>query len=231
MAIYDYDIEYNGETGKSQGVILAGFPVFEEMKGTYDEYPIPGRVGSLINHSGRRNNIRVNCELLAISDDVHLLFRRMKKWFGKAGKLRFTDNTDAYYEVLAIASLGSEREFRRCGRIRVQFVIFPYEFLNSGNEEYNSITYNPYCVCMPTYIVEGSGTCVITANGRTFTANVPGKLTIDSRRMISYKSDGSSGNTLVNGNYEDLWIEEGDVNLSCTSGFTLKIVPKWGYWA
>ena len=230
MAVYDYDIEYNGNTGRSQGVVLSEFPIFEESKNMFKEHQLSGKIGSLIVLNGGKNSVRVKCELLAVSSNVHSVFRKLKKWFSKTGKLKFTDNADSYYEVLAIESIGTEREFLKCGRLSVKFIVYPYEFLNSGNTEYSTINNNPYCDCMPIYIVEGSGNCTITVNGRTFTANVPSKLTIDTRRMITYKSDGSSGNTLVNGEYENLWIEEGDVSITCTTGFNLKIIPRWGYW-
>lgn len=230
MAIYDFDIEYNGKTGRSHGVMLAEFPTFEKVKNRYTEHQISGKIGNTISTTGGKDNAQIECELLAISKNVHLMFRTLRKWFSKKGKLRFTENVDAYYEVLAIESIGTEREFLKCGRLIVRFIIFPYEFLNSGDEEYESITHNPYCDCMPIYIVEGNGECVITVNDKTFKANVPGKLIIDTRRMIAYKPDGTSGNTLVTGDYENLWIAEGDVSISCTSGYKLKIIPKWGYW-
>lgn len=230
MALYDYDLEYKGISGKSQGVMLAHLPILEKAKNIYTESQVIGRIGNPITNTGGKSNAKISCELLAVSKDVHLLFRRLKKWFVKTGNLHFTDNTDAYYEVLAIESVGTEREFLKCGRLSVDFIIFPYEFLNSGDESYEKITNNPYCDCMPTYILEGEGECTIMLNGRIFKATVPSKLTIDTRRMITYKSDGTTGNTLVSGDYEDLWMEEGDINLSCTSGFVLKVIPKWGYW-
>ena len=131
MAIYDYDIEYNGETGRSHEVVLAEFPIFEEVKNTFTEHQLNGKIGSLIILNRGKSSVRVGCELLAVSKNVHLVFRKLKKWFSKTGRLRFTDNADAYYEVQTIESVGTEREFLKCGRLSVKFIIFPYEFLNS----------------------------------------------------------------------------------------------------
>ena len=58
------------------------------------------------------------------------------------------------------------------------------------------------------------------------TANVAENLTIDTDRMIAYRSDGTLSNTKVSGNYEDLYLKPGENKIEFTGG-TLAVVPNW----
>lgn len=56
--------------------------------------------------------------------------------------------------------------------------------------------------------------CTLTVNGNTMTANVGQNLTIDTDRMIAYRSDGTLNNTQVTGNYEDMYLLNGENEIS-----------------
>ena len=58
-------------------------------------------------------------------------------------------------------------------------------------------------------------------------ANVGQNLTIDTDRMIAFREDGTVNNIAVSGDYEDLYLKEGDNQISITSGFALKVIPNW----
>ena len=47
--------------------------------------------------------------------------------------------------------------------------------------------------------------------------------------MIAYRTDGTMQNTSLTGDYEDLYLIEGENKVSITSGFVLKIIPNWRY--
>ena len=58
-------------------------------------------------------------------------------------------------------------------------------------------------------------------------ATVNGNITIDTDRMISYNDQMVGQNTAVTGDYEDLYLQEGDNTISVSTGFTLSIIPNW----
>ena len=64
-------------------------------------------------------------------------------------------------------------------------------------------------------------------NGNTFQANIGQEIIIDSGLMLAYKNDGTSRNTDVTGNYEDLWLTTGDNTISVMSGFSIFMKPGW----
>ena len=73
---------------------------------------------------------------------------------------------------------------------------------------------------------ETEGMCTLTVNGNTMTANVGQNLTIDTDRMIAYRSDGTLNNTQVTGNYEDMYLLNGENEISFSGG-ELKVIPNW----
>ncbi len=58
------------------------------------------------------------------------------------------------------------------------------------------------------------------------TANVGQNLTIDTDRMVAYRED-EPGDTAVTGDYEDLYIPQGDVEILVSAGFDLQVTPNW----
>ena len=64
-------------------------------------------------------------------------------------------------------------------------------------------------------------------NGKNMTANVNGHLIIDTDRMLTYRQDGKLENASVKGDYEDLYLEEGENMIRITPGFELKVIPNW----
>ena len=82
-------------------------------------------------------------------------------------------------------------------------------------------------VSHPIYKITGNGDCTLTVNGKTMQATVGQNLTIDTDLMIAYREDGEMKNATVTGNYEDLYLQEGDNEVSITAGFGLKIIPNW----
>ena len=82
-------------------------------------------------------------------------------------------------------------------------------------------------ICHPIYKISGNGTCILTVNGKNMSATVGQNLTIDTDLMIAYRTDGDINNIAVTGNYEDLWLQEGENTISITSGYDLSIIPNW----
>ena len=224
-----YDIEFKNETGKSYGMICKDRPRITFPNSKHKSTAVDGRIGDIISLISGKSNALIECDFWIISENVHESIRKIRKWLSGSGKLFFSDNTDAYYEVLVVDSVQTSKKTLKVGSCTVKFVVFPYEFLNEGQHERTSISYNGYSDCMPTYRIKGNGMCTLIVNGKEFKADVPGTIIIDTRKMQSYKEGMTNANTLVRGNYEDLIIPSGDVNIAISDGFELSIIPNWGY--
>lgn len=77
------------------------------------------------------------------------------------------------------------------------------------------------------YMISGEGACVLTVNGKTMTADVRQNITIDTDRELAYRKDKTLSNTAVSGKYDDLYLQEGENEITITEGFDLKIIPNW----
>lgn len=225
------EIEFKGEVGKQHGVFLYDYPEVAQAKQRYESYVIPGRNGELIRKENAMGNITISCTFSVIADRFADRIRDLKRWLSGSGKLTLSEAPDYFYNVLLVEHEGIEREVKKYGRFTVAFVCYPYEFRKDGMEEYNisELKYNPYDGCKPIYRIKGNGMCTLSVNGKTMRANVGQNLNIDTEMMTAYRSDGTIMNTAVTGDYENLWLKNGDNTISLTSGFQLKIVPRWGY--
>lgn len=118
---------------------------------------------------------------------------------------------------------------KRIGNFTANFkTLDGLQYLVDGTREYDikDVLWNQYLTCHPTYKITAEGMCTLTVNGNTMTANVGQNLTIDTDRMIAYRSDGTLNNTQVKGNYEDMYLLNGENEISFSGG-ELKVIPNW----
>lgn len=223
------DIEYNGDTGGHQGVLLYDYPAITFGKRNYEIYQVPGRNGEPVSADDYLSNASISCTFSVFHESFMPKIRDIRMWLRRSGELTLSDSPDVFYEVLKVECGDIERELRTFGRFTVNFLVHPYEFRKDGKVPRNALDYNPYDRCMPLYRITGEGTCALKVNGKMMTANVGQNLSIDSRRMIAYREDGEMMNTKVSGDYEGLWLPSGDCDISVTAGFGLSITPRWGY--
>ena len=69
--------------------------------------------------------------------------------------------------------------------------------------------------------------CTLTENEKSMTANIGQNITINTDVMLAYREDGTLQNTSVTGDYENLYLAEGDNTISVTDGFKLTVIPNW----
>lgn len=224
-----YDIEFKNETGRSYGIVFKDSPRITFSKTIYNSSAVNGRTGDIVSLIKGKRNAVIECDFWIISDNVQESIRKIREWLNGSGKLSFSDNADAYYDVLVVESVQVSKKTLKVGSCTVKFIVFPYEFLKDGQRERKTVKNNGYSECMPTYCIKGNGQCVLTVNGKEFSADVTESITINTRKMQSFKSDMTSANTLVRGNYEDLILPRGNVDISISEGFELSIIPNWGY--
>lgn len=105
----------------------------------------------------------------------------------------------------------------------------PGQYIEDGRFYQNaeSEIRNLYSESCPVYKITGNGRCVLSVNGKSMTANVSQSIIIDTQKMLAYREDGVGQNTLVEGNYEDLYLMPGKNSVSITENFELSIKPNW----
>lgn len=224
-----YDIEYRGDTGSHNGVLLYDYPVIGFGKKNYETYSIPGRNGEVVSTEEYLSNATISCTFSILHKAFMPKMRELRMWLRDTGNLILSESPDIFYEVLKVEYNEIERELRTFGKFTVNFLVYPYEFLRDGQNVFRALKYNPYDRCMPIYKIKGEGICTLEVNGKSMTANVGQNITIDTRLMIAYREDGEMINTEVSGDYEELWIPHGSCSIAVNQGFELEIIPRWGY--
>lgn len=225
----NYDIQYNGVTGASHGLILYDYPEFGGAEKSYETYPVAGRLGELVGVDDYKSNLTITCVFSVISKALMDSIRGIKDWLSGNGELVLSDSPDIYYKVWKIDYDGIERELRHYGRFTAIFTCTPYEYRLDGKNAVDAPDFNPYSLSRPSYLITGNGTCTLTVNGKNMTATVNGDLEINTELMLSTRQDGTLQNTAVTGNYDDLYLQHGENQISITAGYGLQVMPNWGY--
>lgn len=225
-------IRFNNISSRNYNLIMTEHPIVQSSNEKVNMHSVNGRLGSLIEHTGIRDNIKITCTFTTVKGVPFEKIREAKRWLRGTGHLSITDNYDTFYEVQFIECGDMERQYKQHGRFNVVFYCLPYEFTYSGLSYITpgASLHNPYDECMPIYKIAGEGICVLTVNGKSFEMNVGQNVTIDTALMLAYRTD-ENLNATVKGNYEDLYLKSGNNTISITDGFELIISPRWGYLA
>lgn len=226
-----YSISFRGKRCEDCGIIPVTRPDIPAPARDMDLLKIPGKSGILKKDNMRYDPIEIPIEFNFRSnpDEWNEVFRNARRWLSGSGELEFSDDPDYFYKVYYTEISDSERELKRIGRFTVNFTCDPFSYLKDGRREYDiaEVRRNPYAMAHPVYKIAGEGVCFLTVNDKSMRANVGQNLTIDTDRMIVFREDGTINNIAVSGDYEDLYLKEGDNQIGITSGFALKVIPNW----
>lgn len=227
------DIEYNKMLGSNLGIYATRYPAIPAAAERIEEIDIPGRNGKL--HVRRKcfeeTVIPVEFNYIGKEELWNEKWRKAKEWLSEMNsELSFGDDPEFFYRISRVAIGTNERTSRRTGRFNASFVVKDgLMYYRSGNRpiDYTKLLSNPGIFSQPIYLITGEGTCTLTVNGKSITADVAQNLTIDTERMIAYREDGTLQNTAISGNYEDLYLQEGENTITITNGFECKVIPRW----
>lgn len=226
-----YTVSYNNETCLKYRILPVRRPSVPAPEEDITEILVPGMDGALYERPKTYKPlvIPVQFNFMSEPDQWGDTYRKAKMWLSGSGNMVFSDDQEFFYKVYFCKITDTERTSRRIGNFTAEFTCHPYQYAVAGQRQMTTeeAQYNPYDICHPLYMITGTGACTITVNGKTFQATVNQDLTINTDRMISYNSQGSSQNTLVTGDYEDLYLQPGENTISITSGFDLLIIPEW----
>lgn len=231
-----YNLTYNGKSGKEIGVWVKERPAIPAPVLRAEQISVPGRDGYLYRKTREVEDITLSVNFGFNSPESmwQETFRCAKKWLSSIGDglLVLSDSSGYCYKVKNVTVGESEREAKIFGVFTVDFACAGCHYSIEGQQIYSDIkkvSYNPGFMCKPIYYITGEGVCTLTVNSKKVTANVGQNITIDTELMMAYRQDGTIANTTITGDYENLYMEEGDNTISITDKFTLKVKPNWRY--
>ena len=223
-------IEYNNQKNTDFGVAVTTRPSIPAPEPRGDYVQIAGRDGELLIKDGTYENIVIDVSMNFVRPPVKIAesYRSLKRWLRGGGILRMGDDVDVFYKVKQASIVQYARHTKFGSDVTAEFVCDPYTYYDSGLLPITGGTiYNPYDTAHPVYKITGEGMCTITANDKSITANVGQNLTIDTDLLIAYREDGTLQNTAITGDYDFLWLDYGQNQVSITNDFDLKIIPNW----
>lgn len=226
-----YSVSFRGTNCLEYGLLPVRRPDIPAPELRITETEIPGRDGVLTESDGDYAPITISIEFnfMRSPDTWASAFRAAKKWLQGSGKLELSDDQDYFYRVYYCKIDDCERTSRKIGKFTAEFYCQPYMYQKDGEMEVENPAslYNFGAVSHPIYKITGEGMCTLTVNEKSMTANVGQNITIDTDAMLAYREDGTLQNTSVTGDYENLYLAEGDNTISVTDGFELTVIPNW----
>ncbi len=229
------DIEYNEILGSTIHMFATKYPSIPAASEKIMESEVPGRDGKLHRRSGCYSPTEIAVEFNYIGKDYlwNERWRKAKEWLSATNaKLKIGDDTNYFYKISHVVIAQNERMSSRVGKFTAVFVTKDgLMYLEDGlyEQEIEQVKYNPGIISHPEYHIEGEGVCEVVVNGKIMKANVSGNIIINTELMLSYKADKTAQNTVVSGDYEDLYLQSGENEISVTDGFACKIIPNWRY--
>ena len=226
------DIEYNGIRGSSLGLIVKERPAIPAAIKKANEIEIPGRSGVIRTEKEEfeETKFTIDFNYIGKAEDWYERWRMAQEWLSATNKkLILSDDPEYFFWITKIELSEAERTTERIGNfsatVRTKDGL---HYLRTGTLEYapEKIKRNVYETARPIYKITGSGTCTITVNDKSVTADIDQELIIDTERKLAYQKQ-KMKNTALTGDYEDLYFRQGKIEVSITDGFEMKIIPNW----
>lgn len=226
------DIQFNDILGSSFGIYMKNKPAIPAAQEMLQELSVPGRDGNLIirKKTYESTKIQVNFNYIGKEERWGAIWRNAKCWLSATDKeLCFSDDPAVFYKISHVIIGENSKRGNRIGDFSAEFITKDgLSYLQIGKKEHEiTELFNPGIFSKPIYKITGEGRCTITVNENTVITNISGDIIIDSEKMVAYRSDGTSQNTAISGDYEDLYLKPGENLVTVTDGFTCKIIPNW----
>ncbi len=227
-----YFEDQNGIRSVDKHIFMEEYPSIKLGQEVLRSTTIPGR-GNVWKRTGTYEDTEISMLL-----DVNTSWTKPGRMDAYTAARRFLQDcrtitfcdAPAYFYKVKKVELGKVAQYTdNAGDFDVLIICSPGVYLKDGIKEYApaAVQENPYSECRPIYKLTGEGMCTLKVNGKAMTANVGQNLTIDTDRMIAYRTDGTMQNTAVSGDYDGLYLIPGHNAISVTDGFGLKVIPNW----
>lgn len=187
--------------------------------------------GDVYEDLGYYNDIEIPLEYNFYSEKYNETYRRIKKFFKRGEKLKFSDDGEGFYKIKKITINNNLREMIEFGRFTVLVTCEPYFYLDYGQNEIDlrteNIFFNDDEETFPTFRITGNGLFILKMNGNTFKVNVGQEVLIDISKGHCYRKDGAISDSSISGKYKEFRLLEGENTISFNSGFKVGMTPNW----
>lgn len=231
-----FDFQFNNRDASELGVYAISRPAIVSPERSVQLIEVPGRNGSvtLDDETYKDIEIDINCNFrVKKADDFGKKTRMIKSWLNSKtdNRLIFNDDLDFCRLVKKTTISKIERQSKYIGTFEINFVCSPFEFLLDGFNEHSleDCKVNPYYTSKPLYHFFGEGMAHLEVNGNYININVGQNAYVDTELQLTYNGNGDIVNTDLNGNYEKLYLKNGDNDLLIESktSVQVKVKPRW----
>lgn len=227
-----YSITFKDIRCEEAGLLVVKRPDIPVAERKVDLITIAGRDGALTSDISRYATISFSIAfnfMAKTPDGWNDMARLAKKWAQGSGNLVQSDDQGHFYKVLYTRVTACERTSKRIGVMAVDFICDPFIYVSDGQYAHSiaECEYNPYDICHPAYVITGYGTATLTVNGNAIQVMVTDQVTLDSDLMLAYDVNNEVVNTSTIGDFEGLYLQEGENTIEISDGFSMVIVPRW----
>lgn len=229
-----YDFSTDTARASDYYIWFRSFPVITRGKQKVTSVEIPGRCGTLTQREETWSDTTVTMAVditipVFEKHSVDEIYCQFRERILRSTELYLEELHSGFFRVKNVEERSYSKESDITISLNLTFTCDPAEYVGSGKyvHDINDVLWNPYSACCPVYQIFGSGACTLTVNGKSMTANVEQNLAIDTELMLAYREDGTLKNAEVTGNYRDLYLQEGENEITVTSGFEMKVIPNW----
>ncbi|GAA2825211.1 phage tail domain-containing protein [Lactococcus raffinolactis] len=213
----------NNQNTKTLGFALVGRPNIPSAEKRYESTEVEGRDGSLTRFLGYEDlKFSLNFNIL-FQDDIKQKLREIKGVLAQARTLSFDDSPNFYYKIKQAQISETESVIRASGVFSVEFIAEPYEYETSATGNYSvksfTIANKTTTTALPVIKIYGSGTVVLTVNGKGITlTDLTTDITIDSNLQEAYSGLTTNMNSNMNGEFPIL--KTGNNTITITGNVT-----------
>lgn len=222
----------DGEKSTEHNILFEEYPVIQMGQEEYDSVKIPGR-GTLYSTTGTYSDtmitLLIDVNMAGKAGDRISAYIDARRFLIACKTISFCDTPGFFYKAKCVELSEVDQYSEASGDFEARFTCEPGVYLDTGIQQYDieDVKLNRYDLCHPIYLITGEGVCTLTVNGKIMTVNVGQNLTIHTELMLAYRQDGTMQNTEVTGDYQDLYLQPGQNEISITSGFVCKVIPNW----
>lgn len=197
----------NNQNTKNLGFALKGRHNIPSAEKKYETTEVEGRDGSLTRFLGYEDlKFSLNFNIL-FQTDIKQKLREIKGVFAQASTLSFDDSPNFYYKIKQAQISETESVIRASGVFSVEFIAEPYEYETSATGNYSvksfTIANKTTTTALPVIKIYGSGTVVLTVNGKGITlTDLTTDITIDSNLQEAYSGLTTNMNSNMNVSFQ-----------------------------
>lgn len=227
-----YDVIINDRSMKAEGFLCTKRPDEPAPEKKYHEAEVLHHDGTFYRDTGYYQDYQQDVEFNFMVDHKHWtgMVRKFRRLMYAAKTVIFQDDPHYYRKVKKVSIGTCARTSAHIGTVTVTFTLDPYHYRVDGNRFYKSgddFSFNLGDLSHPVYRLEGSGTVRLTVNGYTCSIMVPGICYLDTDKHLCYGDNGENRNSNTNADYERLFLQPGQNQVSVNGDALLMVKPNW----